>query len=921
MRESEQPFFGRTEHLSRVERALADARRGVGGTLVIKGEAGIGKTTLLNRVLASAGDLLVLHAAGVEPEAELPFAGLHLLLRRVEARFDDLVGDRAATLRCALGLRGRADAADGHSVNLAVLALLTALAAERPVVVAVDDAHWLDRPSVDALLFAARRVEGLPLAVLFTVRDGYAPALPTPGLPELRVEGLADTDADALLTAQAPELTAHERRQVLVEARGNPLALLELRRTRSDRAALTTLDTGPPLEGTLLAAFARRVADLPPTTRTVVLIAAADGACGTGTVLAAADRLGAGLDDLAAAEDAGLLAFDDSCLRFGHPLVRAAAYRSASLPDRIAAHRALAAVLTSPDDADRRAWQLAAAATGPDEEVAAALEHSVEHARARGGYAAVAAAYERAAALSPGRCGRARRLSAAARAAADAGSPDRALALVREAEQFCTTTAGRVAAATIHAVLAQDQHRFDEAYEVLRDTALRVADDDPASASHLLFWAGHSAWFGGDAAKAEHAASTAERLGLASAPALRSLVRAASGSPVEAADALRALVDTAAHLFPACDDRPLRWRGRLAVATWRLLLHDHAAARDTALTVLRECRAEASDGVLAPALSVLARAEFALGEHRRARDAAEEGLRLADEAGQAGPASELSGVLALLAALRGDAEATAAHARRASLADASHAFALLDLGRGRHDAALHHLDAAPRGGVTGWLPTAAALAEATARTHNADTDPNARHRRWHRARDAVDTYAQATRHSGTDRTRAVTLRMRALLAECAPEGCADEPDALYARAVDLHRRDPHAAFDRARTELGYGEFLRRRRRTTEARAHLRTASTIFEKLGAQAWAERARTELRASGEQLRPHAAGSSELIARLTPQEQRVVGLAAHGLSNRAIGERLFLSPRTVGYHLYKAFPKLGVASRRELARLGLPG
>ncbi|EID54539.1 helix-turn-helix transcriptional regulator [Saccharomonospora xinjiangensis] len=942
---SEGQLFGRAQHLAAVADTLSDAGRGAGGALVIKGEAGIGKTTLLRRALDSADGMAVLRASCVEPESTLPFAGLHLLLRRLEARLDDLVPDQADILRCALG---RADVrpVDRHSVNLAVLALLTALSAERPLLVAVDDAHWLDRPSADALLFSARRLDTLRVVMLLAVRDGHAPALPAPGLPELRLDRLSGPDSDALLAAHANDLPSHVRRQIAGEARGNPLALLEL--SAAHRNGVTT-GAGLPVEGTLRATFADRIAALAQSTRTMVLIAAADGTCDTGTVLAAAEQLGAGVGDLTAAEEAELLMFTHNCIGFRHPLARAAAYATASLPERIAAHRALAAVLTKPEHAHRRAWHLAAAATGPDETVASELERSAEQARARGGYAAVATAYERAAQLTPSLCTRARRLSAASRAAADAGQPDRALDLIRQAESFCATTAARVRAAMIHAMIADDQNRFSESYGVLRRTALDIVasddsgDDDSGvangdSASHLLFWAAHSAWLGGEPAKVKQAADDATRLGLPAAPHARTLVRVAVGSPAQSAEALRELVEQSTSIFPRCDDRPLELRGHLAVATWHLLLGDHSAARDLALAVVRECRTEAAEGVLAPALAVLARAELALGLHERAAGSAEEGLRFAEESGQSGAAAQLTGVLDHLAAMRGGLTSgdstkdtadtasarTVTAAGRASFTEQSHALALLDLGHGRHDAALQRLHAIPCADGFDMLRLAPQLAEAVARAQHTDQDTAWWRQQWSRARDVVAAHAEWARRSGLHWAVAVALRNEALLAERAPndtdEGVTDA-GALFARAVELHRHDDRHPFERARTELNYGEWLRRKRRTTEARTHLRAASMIFESLGARPWAERARAELRASGEGVARSGAAGPELAARLTPQEQRIVTLAADGLSNRDIGERLFLSPRTVGYHLYKAYPKLGVSSRRELARLGLAG
>ncbi|CAM3182073.1 LuxR family transcriptional regulator [Saccharomonospora xinjiangensis] len=949
---SEGQLFGRAQHLAAVADTLSDAGRGAGGALVVKGEAGIGKTTLLRRALDSTDGMAVLRASCVEPESTLPFAGLHLLLRRLEARLDDLVPDQADILRCAVG---RADVrpVDRHSVNLAVLALLTALSTERPLLVAVDDAHWLDRPSADALLFSARRLDTLPVAMLLAARDGHAPALPAPGLPELRLDRLSGPDSDALLAAHANDLPPHLRRQIAEEARGNPLALLEL--SAAHRNGVTT-GAGLPVEGTLRATFADRIAALAQSTRTMVLVAAADGTCDTATVLAAAEQLGAGVGDLTAAEKAELLMFTHNCIGFRHPLARAAAYATASLPERIAAHRALAAVLTNPEHAHRRAWHLAAAATGPDETVASELERSAEQARARGGYAAVATAYERAAQLTPSLCARARRLSAASRAAADAGQPDRALDLIRQAESFCATTAARVRAAMIHAMIADDQNRFSESYGVLRRTALDIVGSDTSdnsdnsgandhsnvangdSASHLLFWAAHSAWLGGEAAKVKQAADDATRLGLPAAPHARTLVRVAVGSPAQSAEALRELVEQSASIFPPCDDRPLELRGQLAVATWHLLLGDHSAAQDLALAVVRECRTEAAEGVLAPALAVLARAELALGLHERAASSAEEGLRYAEESGQSQAAAQLAGVLDHLAAMRGGLTSgdsakdttdtgstrTVTAAGRASFTEQSHALALLDLGHGRHDAALQRLHAIPCADGFDMRRLAPQLAEAVARAQHTDQDTAWWRQQWSRARDVVAAHAEWARRSGLRWAVAVALRNEALLAERAPNDTdedATDAGALFARAVELHRHDDGHPFERARTELNYGEWLRRKRRTTEARTHLRAASMIFESLGASPWAERARAELRASGEGIARGGAAGPDLAARLTPQEQRIVTLAADGLSNRDIGERLFLSPRTVGYHLYKAYPKLGVSSRRELARLGLAG
>ncbi|WP_037334127.1 helix-turn-helix transcriptional regulator [Saccharomonospora piscinae] len=899
--QSEQ-LWGRTGDLATVAELLASARRGEGGALVLRGEAGIGKTALLRHVTARESELTVLSGTGVEPESALPFSGLHLLLRRVEHRLDELAGEHAATLRQALGL-GRPDdpPADRHRVTLATLALVTALAAERPLLVAVDDAHWLDRASLDVLVFVARRLGTVRAALLLTARDGHAPALSLPGVADHRLPTLGDDDAHAVLAAHAGDLPGHVRRQVVAEAQGNPLALHELSAARRQGHPAAT----GPVQSTLRLSLADRVAALPHATRLLVTVAAADGTGDAATVLAAAATLGAGPADLTAAERAELLEFQDTRLEFRHPLVRAAAYGAASVTERLTVHRALAAALTAPEDADRRAWHLASATTGRDADVAAALESTAEHARARGGSVAVASAYERAAALSTTACERTRRLVAAARAAADAGQPDRALDLVRQAERYCPTPAAGAWTAMIHAVIADDQDRPGESYRVLTAAAHAVAADDPELAGGLVFWAAHSAWTANEPALVEQAAQLARRWELPTASSAWRLVRAGGGTATARRSALRELLTDADTLFGGCSDRPLALRGRTTVAEWHLLAGDHLQARTVADDVVRAARAECAAGVLAPALAVLADAELGLGLHAQARATATEGLRLAEESSQTRAVSALSGVLARLAALAGDTEAVSAHAPHADVGDATHALASLDLGHGRHDAAVQRLVT-----VSADTPRDAAdLAEAVARAHHTGADASW----WHDVRERAERAV-----AGLDPAGAVALRGLALLAEARS---AEEADTLFTRALDAHDAEPRQVFERARTELAYGEWLRRRRRATEARTHLRAAVTGFESLGERPWSARARTELRASGESLVSAVPRAADVEARLTPQERRIVGLAATGLSNRDIGTRLFLSPRTVGYHLYKAYPKLGVSSRGELAGLGLAG
>ncbi|PXY38245.1 helix-turn-helix transcriptional regulator [Prauserella flavalba] len=891
-------LFGRTSETALLGGHLDDARAGRSTALVVRGEAGIGKSALLGQAASAASDFLVLRGAGIETEAKLPFAGLHLLLRPVLSEIDALPEAHAQALQCALGT-GSGEAAGRFTIGLAVLGLLTRLARTRPVLCVVDDAHWLDEASTDALLFAARRLGTEGVVLLFAARDLHAPPFPAPGVAELRLGGLSPEAVDELLTERAGDLPRHVRDRIAGEACGNPLALLELAAAqREGRATESPYDVAKlPTHSKIQHTFADRIAALPESTRTLLLVAAADGTCDTGTVLAAAGLLGASADDLHVAEDAELLMFTDNCIGFRHPLARTAAYRTAPMRRRIAAHEALAKVLEHHGDADRRAWHLAAASTRADESVASALESSAEHARARGGYSAVAAAYERAADLSPDRRERGRRLTAAARAAADAGQLDRACSLVRRAAAELTDPVESAWPALIDATLAEDFARPAEAQQILVDTAGSVAQREPEMASKLLFWAAASALAAGDASAAASAADTAEALRLPESRGARALATVANGAVPDAMRALRQVLDNA-ELPLGCTDQPLALRGRTAVAGWHLLLGDHATAHELALSVTRDSRGQAAAGVLPRALAVAARAELHLGDLGAAHASATEGRRLATDIGQHHSAAELAGVLATLAAVEGDEATTAEFAREAPQAQAAVALSLLDLGHGRPDAALDRLTAlVPGPGRLETVEAVPTMVEAAVRAGRAG-----------QLGDVLPAFTAWAEESGLPWARAVALRCRALIGE----------PRLFAKAVELHHAEPGRPFERARTELLHGEWLRRERHPAQARALLRSALTIFERLGARPWAERARTELRATGESLGAKA-HAPELAQRLTPQELRIVRLAAAGLSNRDIGARLYLSPRTVGYHLYKAYPKLGVASRVELAKLGL--
>ncbi|MFE2527603.1 AAA family ATPase [Streptomyces sp. NPDC059382] len=887
-------LLGRSAERAVVERLLAGARDGRSGVLVVRGEAGIGKTALLDGVLAEAGDdVRVLRGTGIEFESALPYAGLHLLLRSVPDRVDALPDAQAAALRTALGTGEAATGGgDRFLVGLAVLTLLAELAEERPLFCLVDDAQWLDQASTEALVFAARRLHAERIALVFCVRDPHTPEFRPAGLDELRLRRLDGSTAADLLALYAADLGHHERQDVLREAEGNPLALLEL--TTARREGHGSPYEGP--RGRIEQSFATRIAALPEPTGTLLLVAAAADEHDTGTVFEAAGRLGAGIADLAPAERHGLVRLDGTRLVFRHPLIRSAAYRAVPAARRLAAHRALAEA----GEGHRAAWHLAAAATAPDEKVAAALERGGEQVRARGGHAALAGVYERAAELSPDPAERGRRLGAAAQAALHAGQLDRACALAATARVAPGGSAANARLASIVAEIADERGDLARAHTLLVEAAPAVAAEDPLGSGRMLFLAVGSAWVGGDPEGVARATEAATVAGVPNLAEIRALARLSSPDAEVRTDALRFLRDASAR--PAGELGDLR--EALRSACWPGFLGDHRAAFARAAAVERECRAQGAIGVLPRALLEVCQAQLRLGLHRDALAGGTEGLRIAADTGQARTAAQLAGTLAGLAAARGDESwfrELADTAGTVDLPDVRHRLAsagiLLDLGLGRHEAAADRAASAPAGAACTCCGRDGDEVEAALRAGR----PRAAVAAWERLRDL-------SRQLDRPGIRAVEVRCEALLAEDSEE--------LFRRALALHGEGDTDRFEEARTALLYGEWLRRVRRPVDSRGPLRAAREAFTRLGAVPWERRAAGELRAAGEGRSEQPAAGSDLD-RLTPQELQVVRLAATGLTNRDIGAQLFLSPRTVGYHLYNAYPKLGVTSRMELTRL----
>ncbi|MGI8334362.1 ATP-binding protein [Actinomadura scrupuli] len=905
-------LLGREAELSVVDGLLARARVGISGALVVRGEPGIGKTALLDHAAAGAADLRVIRGNGVESEAELPFAGLHLLLRPVLDRLGALPPVQERALRGALGL-GPAEDDDRFLAGLAVLSLLSELAGDGPLLCLVDDAHWLDRASAEALIFACRRLDAEGVTVMFAARDGEG-AFTAPGLTELRLHGLEAPAAGALLAEHGRELSPDVRRRILAQAAGNPLALLELPGALRGGGVPGVADIGAlPLTERMREAFAGQVRRLPAATQTLLLVAAAEETGELHVLLTAGRSFGASLDHLDAAQRAGLIRLDDQTVVFRHPLVRTAVLQSSPLGLRLAVHRALAAALDEEEDADRRAWHLAAGTTGHDEWVAAELERTAIRAGERSGHAAAAAAHERAARLTADPAARSRRLTLAAEAAAESGQLQRSGELAERAARHTTDPVLLARLTQVRATAWFLRGAGGTAHRLLLDGAELVAATDPRRAAVMLIEAVHVGWYIGERELAE----AVDRLGSLSLPAeerpapLARLLSSAV-SPIVGRQA-----GDSAHPDEAVAAARLSSAGAphdlVLICGLGLILGQDAMTRELAAALAAESRLQGRIGRLPTQLFYLASAQMYLGRHGDARATAAEALTIARDTAQQQWTSRLNETLGYLAAVAGDEQACHRLTEEA-LRDASvrtptwgapwtyWVLGLLDLGLGRAESALSRLEMLAQGrrsfhiNATRSTPD---LVEAAVRAGRPEAalEPFALYQRW-------------ARHAGRPWIDATVHRCRALLA---PDGDAEEHYLAARRLVEPENRP----FDQARTALLYGEWLRRGRRRSEARTPLRTALETFERLGATPWADRARTELGATGTTTpRQRAPG---ILARLTPQELQIVRLAAQGLSNRDIAAQLFLSPRTVGHHLYKAYPKLGIASRGELGALAL--
>ncbi|WP_319458193.1 MULTISPECIES: ATP-binding protein [unclassified Mycobacterium] len=905
-------LYGRGRECAHVADLLAAARDGQSGALVLRGEAGIGKSALLAHAVGLADGMRVLQGTGIETESDLPFAGVHRLLRQLHDLVDRLPSPQHAAWASAFG-DGPAVVADRWLLSLAVLNLLAEAAATAPVLCVVDDAQWLDSASADALTFVARRVHAEGIAMLFAARDDPLRPFAASGLPELRVTGLDADAADALLAERAHvPVAASVRDKVLSGTLGNPLALTELAETLT----ATQLDGSAPLPDRLPVGadveqlFGDRVRRHPADTQTLLLVAAANDSDDLDTVLRAARELGVAPDALDAAERDGLVTVDAGTLAFRHPLVRSAVYRGASSHKRRAVEHALAEVLDGARDGDRRAWHRANAATGPDDEVASALATVAQRAGDRGGHAAASAAFERSAELTVDADERAGRLTSAAEAAWLAGKPDAARLLLDKAAPATTHTRLRGRIAALRGSIEMACGAPAAAYATLVDGANLISETDPEGAGAMLAEAGQIAWGTGDLPGISQAGDQLAALPGTDNPGARTIIGLAKFMHGDTTGATREL----AAAVELARDFEVPHMVMLAAAGAMFVGQDSRAIDLFTRAVVRT-RSAGAAATLPTLLAPLAAIEMFTGRYVTARTTATEGLRLATETGQENPAAHARSVLAWLAAVQGRdvecvefANAAIAHAIGLRLgphaAIATWALAHLDLASGRAEQAYDRLQAlaaaAPGEGnqMVSMFATADLVDAATRTGREASVAP---------ALARLDVWAATTAAPWT----------HALVTRCHAQLTADddESDRLFTESLALHASGGRP-FDMARTALLFGERLRRRRKRAEARKHLRTALETFERLGATPWAEHARSELQATGETARKRDVST---LTELTPQELQIARLVAGGATNRTIAGQLFLSPRTVDYHLRKVFSKLGLSSRHELVRLSL--
>jgi DNA-binding CsgD family transcriptional regulator len=901
---------GRRSECETLGRLVTNVRAGRSRVLVLRGEAGVGKTALVDYLVGSAAGCRIGRAAGVESEMELPFAGLHQLCAPMIGYLDRLPAPQRDALAVTFGL-STGGAPDRFLVGLAVLSLLSEVAEEQPLVCVVDDAQWLDRVSAQTVAFVARRLLAERVALVFAVRESTPdPGDPLVGLPELVVRGLRDADARALLGSVVPgRLDERVRDRIVAETRGNPLALLELPKglTPAELAGGFSRPDARPLASRIEQNFLQRVGSLPAATQRLLLAAAADPLGDVQLLRQVSERLGIRAQAMAPAGAAGLIELG-ARVRFRHPLARSAAYRAADLDERQAVHRALAEATDPEADPDRRAWHLAQAVVGPDETVAGELERSADRARARGGVAAAAAFLKRATELTPDPADRGARAVAAAQANFEAGASEAASELLAAAELGPLDELQRAWLARLRAQIVFARLRGRDAVPLLVDAADQLGRLVDGQAREAYLESLGAAVFAGrllgqsglrEVAEAARAAPPASRPPRLIDVLLDGLVARFTEGHVTGAPMLRRALLAFRQDSGRNEEEIKRWfwlAWLVAGDMW-----DDETWHELSTRAVRLAREAGALSVLPLALTYRAAVHLHAGEFTAASELIEECDAITEATGTAPMGySKLS-----LVAWRGEASGASvpfqsdvedglSWGEGRAIGGVDYVRAVLYNGLGRYQDALACAQRACEFedlGVFGFALVE--LVEAGVRGGALEV-AGASLRRLEEQSDA----------SGTDWALGVRARSRALLSG------GRSADALYREAIERLERT-RINVHLARAHLVYGEWLRRENRRVDAREQLRTAHEMLQRFGASGFAERARRELQATGETVRKR---TFEVRDVLTAQEAQIARLAGDGMTNSEIGATLFISPRTVEWHLGKVFTKLDVDSRNKL-------
>jgi DNA-binding CsgD family transcriptional regulator len=905
---------GRSEECEILERLLAAARDGSSGVLVLRGEAGIGKTALLRHAVRAAKELRIVQVSAVRSEMELSFAALHHLLIPFLGSLDGLPDPQREALASAFGLV-KGPPPDRFLVGIAALTMITEAALDRPVLCVIDDAQWLDQASMDALGFVARSLSTDPVAMLFGVRDEEPQTLAFEGLAELRLTGLPEEAATQLMTGIAGgPVDQGVARRILAATAGHPLALIELGRDLSAAELAGALPLPEPLRlgDRLEPILLRRIQVLPRAAQTLLLLAAAEPSGEPELLWTAAGLLGVGAE---AADTPGL----ERILRlvprisFVHPLLRSAVYYGAGEGARRRAHEALAAASDRGLDPDRRAWHLAAAVSGADEEIAGQLERAADRARRRGDWSNCAAFLERAAILTADRARRAQRMLATAEARLNAGAPGAAGALVERAVPYLNDSLARTRAKRLQGTVRLVLGKPAEASPILLDAAKALLSLQPQQAWDALLQAFEAALAAGRFARG---AGTAEVLqAVRMAPRRHDTHASVAGLALDGFAALaehqekagiarlrEAIALAAARQVPGGEQ--LRFLFIAPLAAYELL--DDAALHASCSRAVAQARSYGSPTGVALALGLLSYSEALGGRFAAAETATAEARELtaATEA-----AADLRAGISELAVLAWRGRVAAARSLAAArLRDATQAgygfmtgftaiaLTVLELGVGSYQAAFRHALNASGDGMPAEVELLPELIEAAARC-GALND----------AKSALEKFTGRAQAAGTDWAVGMLLRSQAVLAGD------DDAEELYRGAIE-HLGCCRIVPQLGRAHLLYGEWLRRQHRRRDARLALYSAYEILDSIGAEAFAERARVELLATGEHVRKRTAGIHD---ELTPQELQIAGLASEGASNLEIASQMFISVNTVAYHLRKVFRKLEITNRAALARV----